>query len=88
MKVRLKLENTAITATLDDHATSRDFVSLLPLTLTLTDYAETEKITDLPKRLSTGVRPPAVILRLGTSLTTRPGETWPSFTRITAMRAD
>jgi hypothetical protein len=53
MKTRLKLENAAITATLDDNATSRDFASLLPLTLTLTDYAETEKISDLPKRLST-----------------------------------
>ena len=30
-----------------------DFVSLLPLTLALEDYASTEKISDLPKRLST-----------------------------------
>jgi hypothetical protein len=30
MKVRLKLENTAITATLDDNATSREFVSRRP----------------------------------------------------------
>lgn len=28
-------------------------MSLLPLTLTLTDYGETEKISDLPKKLST-----------------------------------
>lgn len=42
-----------IMATLDDTETSQDFVSLLPLTLTLTDYAETEKISDLPRRLST-----------------------------------
>jgi hypothetical protein len=53
MKIRIDLEGTAITATLVDNETSRDFVSLLPLTLTLTDYAGTEKISDLPKRLST-----------------------------------
>lgn len=53
MKIRMDVEGTAITATLVDNETSRDFVSLLPLTLTLQDYAETEKISDLPKRLST-----------------------------------
>ncbi len=53
MKIRIDVEGTAITATLVDNETSRDFASLLPLTLTLTDYAGTEKISDLPKRLST-----------------------------------
>jgi hypothetical protein len=53
MELRIDLEGTAITATLVDNETSRDFVSLLPLTLTLTDYAGTEKISDLPRRLST-----------------------------------
>jgi hypothetical protein len=42
-----------VTAILNDSETARDFVSLLPLTLTLEDYAGTEKISDLPKRLST-----------------------------------
>jgi hypothetical protein len=37
--------------------TSRDFAALLPLTLTLKDYAATEKISDLPKRLSTDGAP-------------------------------
>jgi hypothetical protein len=58
MQVRLNVEGTAITATLDDNETSRDFVSLLPLTLTLKDYAATEKISDLPRRLSTKGAPP------------------------------
>ena len=53
MKIRMDVEGGALTATLADNATSRDFVSLLPLTLTLTDYAATEKISDLPRRLST-----------------------------------
>lgn len=42
-----------ITATLVDSPTTRDFISLLPLTLTLDDYAGTEKVSDLPRRLST-----------------------------------
>lgn len=53
MKIRIDVGGTMIMATLDDTETSQDFVSLLPLTLTLTDYAETEKISDLPRRLST-----------------------------------
>ena len=57
MKIRLKVGDTALTATLIDSATTRDFISLLPLTLTLKDYAGTEKISDLPKRLSTESAP-------------------------------
>jgi hypothetical protein len=53
MEVHLNIEGAVLTATLDDNATSRDFISLLPLTLTLEDYASTEKISMLPKRLST-----------------------------------
>ncbi|MBE0598992.1 MAG: hypothetical protein IH614_17190 [Desulfuromonadales bacterium] len=52
MKIRLDVEGTAVTAILADNPTSRDFVSLLPLTLTLEDYAGTEKVSDLPRKLS------------------------------------
>ena len=53
MKIRIKVEDKVLTATLRDSKTARDFVSQLPLTLTLEDYASTEKISDLPRRLST-----------------------------------
>jgi len=53
MKIRLTVGDKVLTATLIDSQTTRDFISLLPLTLTLKDYAGTEKISDLPKRLST-----------------------------------
>lgn len=53
MKVRLKVEDKVITATLNDSETAWDFISLLPLTITLEDYAKTEKIFYLPKKLST-----------------------------------
>ena len=60
MKIRMDVDGTRITATLDDNATSKDFASLLPLTLTLDDYNGTEKISDLPKKLSTRGAPEGV----------------------------
>jgi hypothetical protein len=63
MKIHIEVEGKKISATLVDNATSRDFISLLPLTLTLRDYAGTEKISahfaqsgpcaqeDLPKQI-------------------------------------
>ncbi len=53
MKIKLTVGDKVPAATLIDSKTTRDFISLLPLTLTLKDYAGTEKISDLPKRLST-----------------------------------
>jgi hypothetical protein len=58
LKLRIDVEGTPITVTLDDNATARDFVLLLPLTLSLEDYAATEKVSDLPRRLSTNRAPP------------------------------
>jgi hypothetical protein len=52
MKISIKIQDKVITATLAENATSWDFVSLLPISLTLEDYAATEKISDLPRRLS------------------------------------
>jgi hypothetical protein len=52
-KIRLNVDGKSLTATLDDTAAARDFASLLPLTLTLEDYASTEKISDLPRKLVT-----------------------------------
>ena len=53
MKIKITIGERVLTATVFDNPTSKDFISLLPLTLTLTDYNNTEKISDLPKRLST-----------------------------------
>lgn len=53
MQIRLTIDGKAMTATLVDNATARDFLALLPMTLTLEDYASTEKIAYLPKKLST-----------------------------------
>jgi len=53
MRISIKAGDKVITATLTDNATSRDFVSLLPLKVTLEDHAATEKIGYLPRKLST-----------------------------------
>lgn len=58
MQIRMTANGRIVTATLIDNAASRDFRSLLPLTLTLEDYAATEKIAYLPRKLSTQGVPP------------------------------
>lgn len=60
MKIRIELDGTTLTATLDDNETARHFATLLPLTLTLKDYAATEKVSDLPSKLSTQGAPAGV----------------------------
>ena len=57
MKIRLTINGKAINATLIDNATTKDFLTLLPMTLTLEDYAATEKISYLPRKLSTAGAP-------------------------------
>src|SRR6266851_8466788 len=53
MKLRMDMEGMTIRGALMDNETSREFAALLPLTLTLEDYETTEKISDLPRKLST-----------------------------------
>jgi hypothetical protein len=57
MKIKLKLPDKTLTATLYDTPAARDFASMLPLTLTLEDYAKTEKVSDLPRKLTTDGAP-------------------------------
>ncbi len=53
MKIRLIVDEQVATATLYDNATARDFASLLPLTLTMEDYDTIERVSSLPRKLST-----------------------------------
>lgn len=59
MKIRLTSGTAVLTGTLLDNPTARDFAALLPLTMKLTDYAGTEKISDLPRKLTTNAAPAA-----------------------------
>lgn len=60
MKIRLTINGQSTTATLDNNATARDFLSMLPLTLTLEDHASTEKIAYPPRKLSTQGAPAGI----------------------------
>ncbi len=56
MQIRLHVNGATTaeiaTATLVDNPTARDFAALLPLSLTLVDFAKVERIGDLPRKLS------------------------------------
>src|SRR6266496_5827790 len=53
MKITLEVGDKALTATLIDSKTAHDFVSLLPLTLTMNDLFGREKFAHLPRAIST-----------------------------------
>jgi hypothetical protein len=53
MKIRIKVGDKTVTATLIDSETARDFISLLPLTLTMNDLFGREKFSHLPRAIST-----------------------------------
>lgn len=57
MNIRITVDGHPVDATLNDSAAARDFAALLPLTLELTDFHETERIADLPRKLSTSGAP-------------------------------
>jgi hypothetical protein len=52
MKILLKIGSQVLTASLADNVTARDFVSLLPLQLSMNDLSGREKYGDLPKPIS------------------------------------
>ncbi|MFE7276702.1 cyclophilin-like fold protein [Streptomyces sp. NPDC057623] len=65
MDIRLTLDGHQVDATLNDSATARDFAGLLPLTLQLSDFHRTERIADLPRRLTTADAPDAAAAKAG-----------------------
>ena len=52
MKINIKIGGKILTATLADNATARDFVSVLPLKVSMNDLLGREKYVNLPKALS------------------------------------
>lgn len=51
-RIKLTFNNEEVYVKLDDNETSRDFLEMLPLTLQFEDYNNTEKIANLPEKLS------------------------------------
>lgn len=64
-RIQVVVGDQKLPATLDDSAAARDFAALLPLDLELTDYAGTEKVAPLPKKLDTTGAPAAYAARAG-----------------------
>lgn len=60
MLIRITAGERSFTVRLEDSSAARDFVRLLPLRLTLKDYASTEKIADLPRALTSDGAPAAI----------------------------
>lgn len=58
MKIKITVGDNILIGTLNDSKAAQDFASLLPLSLILDDYNGTEKISNLPKRLSIAGSPP------------------------------
>ena len=52
MKINITIGGKILAASLADNATARDFVSVLPMTLSMKDLFGREKYGDLPKQLS------------------------------------
>ena len=65
MKIHLHIDGAIATATLDNNAAARDFVAQLPLSLTLQNYAEIERIATLPRKLSVDGAPAGITPKTG-----------------------
>jgi hypothetical protein len=65
VKIRFGVEGTVMVARLEDTAVARDFAALLPLELSLDDYASTEKIAYLPRKLSIAGAPRGSVAHAG-----------------------
>ena len=52
-QVRMAFEGGEVLVEMYDTPVAKDFISLLPLTASFEDYARTEKITYLPRKLKT-----------------------------------
>jgi len=65
MQIRIRAGEKVLTARLEDSAAARDFAALLPLRLTLKDYASTEKVADLPRKIATEGTPAGIDPEVG-----------------------
>lgn len=65
-KIKLTVNgNEEVFVSLDDNQASRDFLEMLPLTLTFEDFNSTEKIATLPNELSTEGQPSGYTPEIG-----------------------
>jgi hypothetical protein len=86
VQVRFDFKGATITAVLDPTPAARDFLSMLPVTIRLEDYASTEEIGYLPRRLTTEGEPAGSQPRAGDFSYCAPWGISPSFTRTSPIR--
>lgn len=65
MDIQISTGDSTLAATLNDSIAARDFAAMLPLTLTLSDFHNIEKVADLPGRLNTTGAPRGTSARAG-----------------------
>ncbi|MFE9725722.1 cyclophilin-like fold protein [Streptomyces sp. NPDC005794] len=65
MDIRVTLDGRPVDATLNDNPAARDFAGLLPLTLDLEDFHQTERVADLPRKLDTSGAPEPAAAQAG-----------------------
>ncbi|MDZ4393404.1 cyclophilin-like fold protein [Cypionkella sp.] len=58
MRLRCRFADQDFSFLLQDNATTRDLVSLLPLVLSIADFSSNEKLAQLPRRLDESGRQP------------------------------
>ena len=72
IRITFTTGDQTLAATLDDTAAARDFASMLPLEVTLTDYHGIEKVADLGRQLDDSGAPRAYTPRAGDITQYRP----------------
>ena len=65
MNIQLEINGHRLQASLDDTPSGRDFYALLPLTLSVEAYADTETIGYLPRKLTTQGAPAGIDPQIG-----------------------
>jgi hypothetical protein len=65
VQIRLTVDGQVATAVLFNHNAARAFAAQLPLSLTLTDYAQIERVATLPRRLPPGPAERATTVKAG-----------------------
>jgi hypothetical protein len=65
MNIRIAFAHQEFTATLEDNASARELVTMLPLDLTISDFGGNEKIAYLPRKLTELVPGPFPSAALG-----------------------
>lgn len=65
MNIHVTVDDAIVPGMLNDSIAAKGFASMLPLTLELSDFHGTEKIADLPRRLSTAGAPAGISAKAG-----------------------